>query len=216
MKIKKTVTDKVAEANRENAKKATGPKTEKGKETVSRNAVKHGVLARKLHFSDQEATEYKDLMSDLKHRIDRDDPFQWMLAQELGSAFMRRARALGLESALYKRQNPATEIAFKTIENSELVDAGIFLPDPNSGWDCAELAVAASKEGDYQHKKGDESNGNGDGRQIRVHARFQDPLERVLRYQRATARDFYTALNRLERLRRNPEKKRERNTKQTH
>ena len=33
-------------ANRENAKKSTGPRTEEGKQRVSLNALKHGLLAR--------------------------------------------------------------------------------------------------------------------------------------------------------------------------
>jgi hypothetical protein len=32
-------------ANRRNAQKSTGPRTEKGKAVVSQNAVKHGLLA---------------------------------------------------------------------------------------------------------------------------------------------------------------------------
>jgi len=42
---------------------------------------------------------------------------------------------------------------------------------------------------------------NGDGEQLQLHAKFQDPLEKALRYQRATARDFYRALNLLLKLR---------------
>jgi len=36
-------------ANRENAKKSTGPRTEEGKARVSLNALKHGLLARISH-----------------------------------------------------------------------------------------------------------------------------------------------------------------------
>ncbi len=33
------------EANRKNAQKSTGPKSRQGKDTVSQNAVKHGLCA---------------------------------------------------------------------------------------------------------------------------------------------------------------------------
>lgn len=39
-------TEKQIQANRNNAKKSTGPRTEKGKARVSQNALKHGLLAR--------------------------------------------------------------------------------------------------------------------------------------------------------------------------
>lgn len=39
-------------ANRENAKKATGPRTAEGKANSARNALKHGLLSRNLLFRD--------------------------------------------------------------------------------------------------------------------------------------------------------------------
>ena len=39
-------------ANRQNAKKSTGPKTARGKGYSRRNAVKHGLLLKRLLFSD--------------------------------------------------------------------------------------------------------------------------------------------------------------------
>lgn len=39
------VSEAQAAANRRNARKSTGPKTEKGKQRVSRNALKHGILS---------------------------------------------------------------------------------------------------------------------------------------------------------------------------
>jgi hypothetical protein len=42
------VSDRKIEANRENAKKSTGPKTDKGKAISSLNAVTHGILAKKV------------------------------------------------------------------------------------------------------------------------------------------------------------------------
>ncbi len=43
----KPISDAQLKANRENALKCTGPRTPEGKLRVSRNAVKHGILARK-------------------------------------------------------------------------------------------------------------------------------------------------------------------------
>lgn len=46
MRIKKTVSDKVKEANRKNAQNSTGPSTPAGKFVVSKNAGKHGLRRR--------------------------------------------------------------------------------------------------------------------------------------------------------------------------
>ena len=43
----RTISEKQLAANRENSKKATGPKTANGKRTVSQNATKHGIFARR-------------------------------------------------------------------------------------------------------------------------------------------------------------------------
>ena len=51
MKIKKTVTEKVIAANRGNSQKSTGPHNV---EAVKENALKHGLLARRIVFTNEE------------------------------------------------------------------------------------------------------------------------------------------------------------------
>ena len=48
-------TQKQINANRQNAQKSTGPKTDDGKATVSQNAVKHGLFAQSIVFGENEA-----------------------------------------------------------------------------------------------------------------------------------------------------------------
>jgi hypothetical protein len=203
MTIKKTVTEKVISANRANSRRGTGAKTPSGKDIVSQNATKHGILARNFRFKDDwEKAAYNTLISDLDGSVDRDDPLQRLLAEEVAIAHLRRGRALKLEQRTYRRQNPATELALKTIANSKLVDTGICFVDPESGWECTELTVAAKKADERLLRNGPLAQNIGDGRQLQLHAKFQDPMDKVLRYQRATARDFYRALNLLYKLRR--------------
>ena len=45
---KRPASERKIQANRRNALHSTGPKTERGKRTVSRNAIKHGFLAREV------------------------------------------------------------------------------------------------------------------------------------------------------------------------
>ncbi len=45
-------------ANRQNAQKSTGPKTNEGKAAVSKNAVKHGLFAAEAVIEGENQTEY--------------------------------------------------------------------------------------------------------------------------------------------------------------
>ena len=64
-----STSQKQLKANRKNAKKSSGPKTVKGKKTVSKNAVKHGlysddIVIKSKNFS-EDADEYKELVNSL-------------------------------------------------------------------------------------------------------------------------------------------------------
>jgi hypothetical protein len=63
-----TISDRKLRANRENAKKSTGPKTRQGKAYSQKNALKHGLFCR--HLTDFEALtedpqEYQEMLSGL-------------------------------------------------------------------------------------------------------------------------------------------------------
>ncbi len=68
---KKPISDARLRANRQNAKKSTGPKTARGKGYSRRNAVKHGLLLKRLLFSDDGEPineELHDLYDNLHER----------------------------------------------------------------------------------------------------------------------------------------------------
>ena len=61
--------------------------------------------------------------------------------------------------------------------------------------------MAGKKANDRLLRNGPLAQNNADGQQVQVHAKFQNPLEKALRYQRATARDFYRAWHLLYKVR---------------
>src|SRR3954454_23462974 len=64
-------------ANRENAKKSTGPRTPEGKANSRFNALQHGVLARQIMFSpDGKLLDERlyELLEALRDKYGRDDP----------------------------------------------------------------------------------------------------------------------------------------------
>jgi hypothetical protein len=57
----RAVSERKVQANRENAKKSTGPTTERGKHYSSFNALKHGLLAKKIMFTSDGKLASEDL-----------------------------------------------------------------------------------------------------------------------------------------------------------
>jgi hypothetical protein len=211
--IQKSMTEKALAANRHNAQKATGPKTESGKETVSQNAVTHGILAQSVRFKNAaEEAAFNSLMSDLNASVDMKDPLQRLVAEEFAMACLRRERALALELEQSQRRNPATKVILKAANNSELLKSGVFMPDPESGWDCTEISIAGTKDGELLVRNGAVVNSSGSDQRLQLQAKFQDPLAKILRYQQMTGRDFYRAWATLHELRRNQTSEQHRQT----
>src|ERR1035441_692112 len=60
-----TATEDQVNANRQNAKKSTGPRTAEGKAASSRNGLKHGLCANKHILLDEDPEEFLFLLQDL-------------------------------------------------------------------------------------------------------------------------------------------------------
>lgn len=71
--MSKRVTEQQLEANRRNAAKSTGPRTAEGKHRSSRNALKHGLLAREVVILDGDGAEteadFDALLADLSDEL---------------------------------------------------------------------------------------------------------------------------------------------------
>lgn len=203
MKIKKTITDNVIEASRKNGSKGSGPKTERGKNAVSQNANKIGVYARKLRFrNEEEQTAFNVQLAKFKGSVDPDDPIKQMAAEHLVVEEFRMGRGLEIEQSAWKRHNAATDIAVRTLENSELIGGdSLGVLDSKSGWECTELTLGARKEGENLVRNGPVAQNTGNGQHLELHAKFQDPMEKALRYRKETSRDFYRAFDKFLKLR---------------
>jgi len=210
MKIHKTVSDKVVKANRENGRKSHGPKTKEGKDHMSGNAITHGILSRKFRFtSDRERAAYQRLRARVLRSIDRKDALQRILAEELAMANIRRARALRFEQEVCERPNPASKVALEAIEHSKMLSGGMGFMHFDPQWDCKELHLSAKRSRDDLSKRGPVSSGNGIGKEVQIHVKFQDPMDKAQRYQRATGKDLYRALQLLCHLRKEGKRKSE-------
>jgi len=85
-------------ANRQNAQKSTGPKTEEGKETVSQNAIKHGLTARQDVIG-TESQEFYDFRRDqMLADLAPTGPIEAMLAERIVSLSWRLDRSVTIQT----------------------------------------------------------------------------------------------------------------------
>ena len=61
--------EKITEANRQNALKSTGPRTPEGKATVHLNALKHGLLSQQVLLPGEDADALRELDEGLRAEL---------------------------------------------------------------------------------------------------------------------------------------------------
>jgi hypothetical protein len=112
--VRRRMTPKLLAANRANAQKSTGPRTEQGIRNVSMNAVKHLVFAQAMKANMREVgenpAEYEALCQALYRTLDPQDEFEQMLVEDIAQARWRRQRLIRAESGLAASQRRRLEI----------------------------------------------------------------------------------------------------------
>ena len=86
-------------ANRENAKKSTGPRTEEGKARVSLNALKHGLLARDAVLPSEDPAEFDRQLRELEHDLRPENSLEFELVRQIADAQWRMRRLVRIETA---------------------------------------------------------------------------------------------------------------------
>ncbi|MCX5646318.1 MAG: hypothetical protein NTZ17_16805 [Phycisphaerae bacterium] len=89
-------------ANRLNAQKSTGPRTPEGKEAVSQNAVKHGLLAQQVVIKGEDPGEFDSFRDRMREELAPEGAVEEMLAERTVSLAWRLRRAERLQSAVYE------------------------------------------------------------------------------------------------------------------
>ncbi len=81
------------EANRKNAQKSTGPKSRQGKDTVSQNAVKHGLCANKHVIRSESQEEFDEFRQNMIADLEPVGAMEKMLTDRIVSLSWRLKRA---------------------------------------------------------------------------------------------------------------------------
>lgn len=109
-------------ANRKNALRSTGPKTLRGKRTVSRNAIKHGLLAREVVITagdgEESLEEFHALVEGLENSYQPVGVVEEALVQMIATALWRKARVLRAENGEIRKQLDSSA-ADRALRNSD-------------------------------------------------------------------------------------------------
>ena len=85
-------------SNRNNAKKSTGPRTEEGKSRVSKNALKHGLLARDTVMPGEDPADFDRQLSALEADIQPANSLEFELVRQIADSQWRMRRLTRLET----------------------------------------------------------------------------------------------------------------------
>jgi hypothetical protein len=171
-------TDKQINANRKNAKKSTGPKTDEGKAAVSKNAVKHGIFADSLILGENEAY-YEVFHNEMLADLAPVGAVETMLAERVISLWwrLRRAERMQNQAIEDKIGRYVTNNLSRSCREYHLRDQGIRPDEP--GFDLDDLPLGRI--------------GNNDFAGARI-------LERMMLYERRIESSLNRAMRELERL----------------
>jgi hypothetical protein len=92
------------EANRDNAQRSTGPRTDEGKRVSRRNALRHGLAAETVIDILEDPDDYKAFEANIIADYDAQTAVERELVLRLASLLWRIRRATGIETDLLRIQ----------------------------------------------------------------------------------------------------------------
>lgn len=102
MLIKKTLTGKQLEANRNNSLSSTGPKSTRGKKVSSKNAMRHGLLSEEIVTGTgdglEDGREFSALLEALRLDYSPSNTLESLLVERIAWCFWRLRRAARCEA----------------------------------------------------------------------------------------------------------------------
>jgi hypothetical protein len=202
MKIKKTVSEKVIAANRRNARKSTGPEDVSA---IKNNAMKHGLLAKRLAFlTEDQAEEFKALRYELEKDFAPQGAVQGMLLEEVAVTWWKLRLAVGWEMEdIANRQEASRELLRRFIHNSQdeqlsSLSSEDGRPAAFSTWECQGAVLRSRSKSRGEDLLSDERESKDGGSEMEL--RITTALDTILRYQTSLKRDFYRAIQMLHSL----------------
>jgi len=202
--MRKTVTTAVIAANRQNAQKSTGPKTEAGKAAIRSNAMKHGLLTKTLMFKDEEERlRFEGLYAELEADLAPEGALEKMIVADIAVSWWKLETVHGLQvQELQARQGRAAEILKTFASNAKEMD-NYFLSNPKAittsataGWECRELSLRNQTSNSKEEKNQYSGNLEGEGN-ITFEAKLGSAADSLIRYENLWKKNLYRAISSL-------------------
>jgi len=93
---------KQIEANKQNALKSTGAKTEAGKNIIRHNALKHGLLSSEVLLKEENKQELDELTQKLRTELAPTNQMEMILVERIIANIWRLKRAMRIETEMIK------------------------------------------------------------------------------------------------------------------
>ena len=147
-------------ANRENAKKSTGPKTVHGKQVSSQNAITHGLLCKNLKFDSlEDEKQFAKSRASIRKRLGVRDSYERQLADNLAADLWKQQQVLELEQSELNRRRKMPKMLREVVESaqrqnwdSHTVTAGLNMA--LAAGECEELSFTLADNQDSNSKGG--------------------------------------------------------------
>ena len=113
--------DRQIAANRENAKKSSGPCTPEGKQKVSRNAIKHGLLGRDAVLPTEDHNQFQAFSLALEQQLQPVRQLEGVLVESIAAYAWRLQRLVRIEKGILLQYTytPAAEEAYRQAAKRE-------------------------------------------------------------------------------------------------
>jgi hypothetical protein len=186
---KRKVSSKQLAANRRNAARSTGPKSQQGKEAVKRNALKHGLLAKEALLPGEDADSFQELSERLHAEWQPEGAIETVLVERIVGGHWRLQRLQRVEAGIFENEICAAA--------REREDQGM-PPDERMMRDLVNPRAAPSAEESAQAV---ENAGTADwGTAFLRDAEKGNAFSKLSRYEATIERSVLSSLHELQRL----------------
>lgn len=144
---------KQIEANRTNALRSAGPKSERGKRRSRANAVTHGLTAKQIIVPGETTEQFEKLRKGLIVDFAPGSTIEFELIDQLAALLLRRRRPPVVEASLLKELiNPPLEDSYESLTTEELIQLHKIQLKfvENQGSDISEIVERQHKEGNRE------------------------------------------------------------------
>jgi hypothetical protein len=143
---KPPVSDRKIAANRKNALRSTGPKTERGKRAVSRNAITHGILAREVVITagdgEESQEEFDALAEELLEYYKPVGPMERKFVEKIAICWWRLGRAIRAENGELRKRLDTLSMD-RTLRREDQVNLALLYSMGGVGLFNAQIAADA-------------------------------------------------------------------------